>query len=135
MKHRAQFETNIKFQNYNDTNLQRFRSGVENANWDVVLTENVPRKSYEVVMATLLKLYDTSFPLLKAKVHTKTRQPWTPTDILSRIKERNQVFQRFIKTRNCGVPERYKKHAKTKKTKCSYRTNKFYNIRHVPAKI
>lgn len=97
------------YRTLNDTNTQHFVSLVSSTDWNDVLTEGNPNKSYEMFLRRLKDMYDASFPLQTHKSHRKSRKPWITNALYIRIRERNKLYDTFIKTRNIVLLDAYKK--------------------------
>lgn len=100
---------NSMYRTFNDTNTQHFVSLVSSTDWNDVLTEGNPNKSYEMFLRRLKDMYDASFPLQTHKSHRKSRKPWITNALYIRIRERNKLYDTFIKTRNIVLLDASKK--------------------------
>lgn len=100
----------IKYRNINDTTMQQFSSALSNANWDAVICSENPDDAYEMFIENFKSIYDKCFPYKTKRKPRKARKPWITSDCLKAIKEKNVLYQRFLRTRNAEDLHNFKQH-------------------------
>lgn len=59
------------FRRIDNSSIELFHSRVSNINWESVVTETEPNKSYGIFLDLLQKCYEESFPWQKLKKYKK----------------------------------------------------------------
>lgn len=133
-------EAKTLVRDYSERNIQHFKDPICCQDWDSVLRENDANTAYETFLSCFVSAYNTSFTLKTPKKHKKTRKPWISHELYARIKNRNKLFQIFLKTRSesdfCVFKKvRNKLNSDIKKAKCEYYMNKFSEVMGDPRMI
>lgn len=88
--------------------IQTFQGLVIAADWSEMLQITEPVHAYEAFMLKITQLYDQAFPLVLLKTTKKARKPWIDASLLKRIKERDNLFSTFIKTKQIDYLRHFK---------------------------
>lgn len=112
--------------------LDVFRRRVESENWDDVLSKDSADEAYDSFMHQFCSLYKECFKLRKITPSKKSRKPWVTKDILKMIKKKNNLYARFLRTKDLDVLKMFKRcrneiTSALRKAKSSYYYKMFYN--------
>lgn len=125
--------------NYNT--IEHFRQLVDSLDWEIIYRESDVNSAFSVFQQSIRKCYDVAFPLQPESKRTKkVRKPWVDSDLYKRIKKKNSMFHKFIKTKDAETLNAYKKfrnklQSDLKNAKKEYYEHLFLNIRNQPKKI
>jgi hypothetical protein len=90
----------IIIRDYSIRNKEIFKSALQNANWDDVLTSNEPSHAFQLFHSKFLDMYKKAFPFKRLKCGYKTKLPWLTTGLKNSIKKKNYMYYIFKKTPN-----------------------------------
>lgn len=87
------------YRQINSYNLERFRSHLRLTDWSKVLETVEPEKAYIEFIKVFKVVYDLCFPRKLRKRARKARKPWVTWEHLKSMKEKDKLYQTFMKTR------------------------------------
>lgn len=96
------------FQNINKNSLDAFRQDIAAAAWDNVLMQTTVDDAYNTFLEQFLRLYERHFPYKSVVVSNKSRKPWVTSCLLRKIRKKDALYKRFIKTRDPDVLKEFK---------------------------
>ena len=112
--------------------IEHFRNLVLNVGWNDCFCGVDPNLVYNMFIEKIIELYNCAFPKIALTKCKKTRKPWITSDLLKRIRARNHLFSRFIKTKDLSILEQYKK--VRNQSRIHYYSRKFSEIYYDPQK-
>ena len=85
---------------FNQCNINCFRSHLQLANWDHVMSEQSPQVAYTKFFDKFNELYNRCFPLrrkriTKANAHRIPRKPWISKAILKSIHRKDKLYRKY----------------------------------------
>lgn len=92
--------------------LEALREVLKKQSWDRLYTDNV-NIAYEAFMTTLIILYDKNCKITKANARIKkntVNNQWMTNGLKNACKEKNYLYQLFIRSRTKDAEVRYKKY-------------------------
>lgn len=107
-----------------------FKENVAQVNWDFILKENNPDIAYDELINVLKPIYKASFPFKVVKKNHRTRKPWVTQELLNKIRLKNTLYHKFIKTKDANDLRIFKNirnhlNKELKKARADYYTNQF----------
>ena len=93
-------EPTLRIRCYNQSNLSNFCDLLSEANWASVFESNNPNDQFTAFMNLYMALYDRAFPLSDKKFKFNHKRPWITNALRARIRRRNRLFSKFLRTRN-----------------------------------
>ena len=94
----SNYKTITYRQTNNNENKARFRTELENANWQLVYDSRNFNEALVIFQNQLKESFDNSFPLLTKNIkHKHLSKPYITNEIKSLIKERNKLQRKFLK--------------------------------------
>lgn len=131
----------LEYRAVSDSSLHYFYSLIEHADWSSVYQQQNANSAYDVFLGIFLHCYNHAFPLRPYKKRNrKIKKPWIDAVLLKRIKKKNNMFHKFLESRDASLFKEFKKfrnklNSDIKKAKCIYYESMFSRIRGDPAKI
>ena len=126
-------KTKITFRLTNETNKNRFRTLLQNFDWDSIATDDVNIYTDKFIKC-IDSLYCDCFPLKIKFLPTKVlEKPWITSDIRKLISYKSQYFHLFklgVVTENDNKTFKNKVHSIIKKSKNDYYKNIFFQNKH-----
>lgn len=95
----------ILYQPVRDTNLCAFRDRLSTCDWQHVFDIADAERAYNSFIDTFLALYKECFPFKTLRQSGKIRKPWVTPELLNKIKTKDKLYKKFIKSRD---PEKLK---------------------------
>lgn len=120
---------NLKYRRIDSNTLSNFRNMISANDWSYVLSLNDADRAYDDFVSKIKAIYDASFPLRHAR-KCKNRKPWITAESIRKIKFKNKLYTQFIKSRDPGKLDIYKKYRnqlnrELKRAKLEYFSNLF----------
>ena len=82
---------------YDHNNMYRFKTELQNANWDDILRYVDTNSAYQVFINRYISIYNRCFPLKRVKARKSTlNKPWLTKDLQKSIKKKNVLNKRFL---------------------------------------
>lgn len=118
------------FQPITENALSIFRQNVAEVNWDFIVEENNPEIAYDKLIHVLKPIYKASFPFKVLKNNHRTRKPWITQELLTKIRSKNTLYHKFIKTKDVNDLRIFKNirnrlNKELKKARADYYANQF----------
>lgn len=121
--------------------MDSFRSRILNQDWSSIYALNNPNDAYNEFLLIFLDHYNASFPYQRAKNRKNIRKPWVTQEHIKMIRKKNNLFKKFLRTKDRTVLKAFKKfrnslNTELKKAKASYFENIFsYAYRQRPNEV
>lgn len=87
------------YRQINSFTLKNFRSHLRVTDWGKVLEVDEPETAYNEFINVFKAAYEQCFPRKLAKRARKARKPWVTGEHLKSMKEKDKLYQIFMKTR------------------------------------
>lgn len=81
--------------NFSDVNKARFIDLIHSQNWDVVLADSDAQSAYDALLSSVLRHYDTAFPVTEKTRLNRESNPWITTELKRTIKLKNSLYRRY----------------------------------------
>ena len=82
----------------NDQSILTFKNILSNCNWEALYSENCAEIAYNKLLKIWSKSYDTTFPEIQIKVHTKTLlSAWITEGIQKSLRKKQKLYKKFLK--------------------------------------
>ena len=86
--------------NFNHQNLRKFSNLISHSNWNHILNDQCPQKSYDKFLHEFTNAYNTSFPPLKRcrvnPTSKRSRKPWITPAILKSIHRKDKLYKKCM---------------------------------------
>ena len=113
---------------YCEKNIDKFKNTLHNRNWDDIQKIEDPNKAYKYFLDIFTDIYDNSFPKSKVKVKFKSDQsPWITKGIAKSSKQKQRLYEKFLKNRTPKNEETYKTYKNLFETIKKRSKQKFYS--------
>ena len=86
-------KTTFKKRIYSTENISKFKSALQETDWDEVMSMNDAQQAYSHFHNVYTELYDTNFPLKEFKIGYKTRKPWLSEGLKKQINIKNRLYR------------------------------------------
>ena len=85
--------------NFNHQNLGKFSNLISQSNWNHILNDQCPQKSYDNFLHEFTNAYNTSFPPKRCRVNPtskRSRKPWITPAILKSIHRKDKLYKKYM---------------------------------------
>lgn len=106
----AQAAATVRFQNLTEETLHSFNSRLMNESWTDVFRCETADAAYEKFISVFKRIYLQSFKDRIFKTNGKNRKPWINQECLRRIKQKNKLYKKFLKTRLVSDLQKFKQY-------------------------
>lgn len=98
----------ISFQNITQTGLDNFRAELLLSDIPQILKIDDVDIAYSKLIDEISRVYKRHFPQKKFKLGKKIRKPWITPELLQKIKCKNALYHKFIKSKEPSILKEYK---------------------------
>ncbi len=93
----------------NQENISSFKQQLAKQTWEDVYKAEHVHEAYDMFMKKIVNLYNVTCPVKKVKVRECNKyKPWITTGLKNACKKKNQLYLKFLRTRNDETDTRYK---------------------------
>ena len=93
----------------NNNAIEMFLQKLHETDWEEIETSRNPNVCYKIFLKKFMSLYDEYFPIKMIKLKTKEiLSPWITTGINKSSKRKQQLYEKFLKSRCKIVENAYK---------------------------
>ena len=85
----------IKKRQVNTQTIDRFKSILNNSNWDYVTSTEDTQESYTIFHGIIQDAYNSAFPVKEIRVKQKRKHPWVSPALQISIKFKNKLYLRY----------------------------------------
>ena len=111
---------------FNNVSLNLFKTKLKEVNWDILKTYKDVDKAYNKFFEIFISIYDSAFPKQKIKIKTKRiSSPWITKGILKSSKQKQRLYEKFLKNRTAQNEQVYKTYKNLFET-IKHKTKKAY---------
>lgn len=96
------------FQEISPQNLDTFRAEVEKFDWNDIFQKSDAESAYDWFLDSFLTIYNQCFPFKTQKRSKKIRKPWITPELLTKIRAKDRLYKRFLKTRDTNTFKEFK---------------------------
>lgn len=97
------------YREINANTMNMFRTLIESAHWDNVYDTTDVNKAYAAFIEQFLRCYNKAFPLKEIKACKKFKKPSMTRELYKRIKTKNHLYHKFVKSRDANTLIEFKK--------------------------
>lgn len=124
----------VTFQRILPNQLEAFRRDVMRVDWSDVFNSSDVNSAYDCFIQKFTDIYISCFPFVTINLSRKIRKPWINGDLMARIKIKNDMFHRFIQTKDIILLREFKKYRNKlnkdiKKAKAHYLEKSFSAVK------
>ena len=109
-------KTKIQYRDYSNKNIQKFKDIFDNKLSDSIrnslkgeLKHSSTDEKFKLTFNKISDHYNNCFPLKTKTIHNKIlNKPWITNDLQKKIKKRNKLYCKVIKTNNQNLKDKYK---------------------------
>lgn len=89
----------IVFRDKSEANIAQFSDRLSNVNWHDLNGFNDPKNAYACFLDKYRDIYNTCFPLKRAKAKKNTiKKPWLSKGLLKSIRRKNKLYKQYLNT-------------------------------------
>lgn len=97
------------YQRVNINTLEHFRTAIRAISWDDVLSLQDADSAYDALMLKVKSAYAKCFPIICYRKR-KNKKPWITPELVRKIKAKDKLYAKFIKSRDSAKLCTYKKY-------------------------
>lgn len=117
-------------QNITPANREMFRRLVAQQNWNESTSSDT---AYSAFITIFQQVYNECFPMKKISKPPKARKPWLTHELLNMIKHKNELYAKFVKSRDPNVLKQFRLYrnrltSSLRAARNSYFINVFWNV-------
>jgi len=98
---------------FSNANIKKFKSGLQNSNWDVVYNQNNIDDAYNNFYDTVTRQFEHCFPLTRVSKSRAKDKSWITKGLRISSKRKNKLYKMWLKTGNKLDEIKYKTYRKS----------------------
>ena len=117
-----------EYHKFNDENMGKFRSLIQEQDWEPIVTELNPQVKYDIFLDTYSRLYNSAFPLTEPsrKSQRANPKPWILPWLETACERKNSLYFEFTKNPSNENKNSYDEMKKFVTTQIRKAKNKYY---------